>query len=60
MKFCSSLREILRVLGLMKVDMINLTTQSLRPYLLQQATQYERTKFQQILDKQPGECEDGP
>ncbi|KAG7242352.1 hypothetical protein INR49_023522 [Caranx melampygus] len=47
------LREILRVLGLMKIDMINLTTQSLRPYLLQQAAQYERTKFQQILDKQP-------
>lgn len=48
-------REILRVLGLMKTDMVNFTIQSLRPHLLQQAVQYERAKFQQILDKQPGE-----
>lgn len=50
-----SLREIFRVLGLMKTDMVNFTLQSLRPHLLQQAVQYERAKFQQILDKQPGE-----
>lgn len=48
------LREIFRVLGLMKTDMVNFTVQSLRPHLLQQAIQYERAKFQQILDKQPG------
>ncbi|XP_067117213.1 T-complex protein 11-like protein 1 isoform X2 [Osmerus mordax] len=47
------LREILRVLGLMKTDMVNFTVQNLRPHLLQQAVQYERTKFQQILDKEP-------
>ncbi|XP_022617114.1 T-complex protein 11-like protein 1 [Seriola dumerili] len=47
------LREIFRVLGLMKTDMVNFTIQSLRPHLLQQAVQYERAKFQQILDKQP-------
>ncbi|XP_024860038.1 T-complex protein 11-like protein 1 isoform X2 [Kryptolebias marmoratus] len=47
------LREIFRVLGLMKTDMVNFTIQSLRPHLLQQAVQYERLKFQQILDKQP-------
>ncbi|XP_058860241.1 T-complex protein 11-like protein 1 isoform X1 [Acipenser ruthenus] len=47
------LREILRVLGLMKVDMVNFTVQSLRPHLLQQSVQYERAKFQEILDKQP-------
>uniref|UniRef100_A0A2I4BB84 T-complex protein 11-like protein 1 n=1 Tax=Austrofundulus limnaeus TaxID=52670 RepID=A0A2I4BB84_AUSLI len=47
------LREIFRVLGLMKSDMVNFTIQSLRPHLLQQAVQYERLKFQQILDKQP-------
>ncbi|XP_060897084.1 T-complex protein 11 homolog [Labrus mixtus] len=46
------LREIFRVLGLMKTDMVNFTVQSLRPHLLQQAVQYERTKFQQILDQQ--------
>ncbi|XP_040889045.1 T-complex protein 11-like protein 1 [Toxotes jaculatrix] len=47
------LREIFRVLGLMKTDMVNFTIQSLRPHLLQRAVQYERAKFQQILDKQP-------
>ncbi|CAI5686963.1 T-complex protein 11-like protein 1 [Oreochromis niloticus] len=47
------LREIFRVLGLMKTDMVNFTIQSLRPHLMQQAIQYERAKFQQILDKQP-------
>lgn len=50
-----SLRGIFRVLGLMKTDMVNFTIQSLRPHLLQQAVQYERAKFQQILDQQPGE-----
>lgn len=48
-------REIFSVLGLMKTDMVNFTIQSLRPHLLQQAVQYERAKFQQILDQQPGE-----
>ncbi|GAA6216820.1 T-complex protein 11-like protein 2 [Lates japonicus] len=47
------LRNIFRVLGLMKTDMVNFTIQTLRPHLLQQAVQYERAKFQQILDKQP-------
>ncbi|KAM9813224.1 T-complex protein 11-like protein 2 [Neosynchiropus ocellatus] len=47
------LRGIFRVLGLMKADMVSFTVQSLRPHLLQQAVAYERTKFQQILDKQP-------
>ncbi|XP_030277025.1 T-complex protein 11-like protein 1 [Sparus aurata] len=47
------LRGIFRVLGLMKTDMVNFTIQSLRPHLLQQAVQYERAKFQQILDQQP-------
>lgn len=53
----SPFRNIFRVLGLMKTDMVNFTIQTLRPHLLQQAVQYERAKFQQILDKQPGECE---
>ncbi|KAM4613529.1 T-complex protein 11-like protein 2 [Polymixia lowei] len=47
------LREIFRVLGLMKMDMAEFTVQMLRPHLLQQAVQYERAKFQQILDKRP-------
>uniref|UniRef100_A0A3Q1GM89 T-complex protein 11-like protein 1 n=1 Tax=Acanthochromis polyacanthus TaxID=80966 RepID=A0A3Q1GM89_9TELE len=49
------LREIFQVLGLMKTDMVNFTIQSLRPHLMQQAVQYERAKFQQILENQPGE-----
>uniref|UniRef100_A0A3P9HGZ4 T-complex 11 n=1 Tax=Oryzias latipes TaxID=8090 RepID=A0A3P9HGZ4_ORYLA len=51
------LRGIFHVLGLMKTDMINFTIQSLRPHLMQQAVQYERAKFQQILDKQPASLE---
>ncbi|KAM4588270.1 T-complex protein 11 homolog [Odontesthes bonariensis] len=47
------LRAIFQVLGLMKTDMVNFTIQSLRPHLLQQAAQYERAKFQQILEKHP-------
>ncbi|XP_066559619.1 T-complex protein 11-like protein 1 isoform X2 [Amia ocellicauda] len=47
------LREILRVLDLMKVDMVNFTVQALRPRLLQQAVHYERTKFQEILEQRP-------
>lgn len=42
-------------MGLMRTDMANFTIQTLRPHLLRQAVQYERTKFQQILDKEPGE-----
>ncbi|XP_034726460.1 T-complex protein 11-like protein 2 [Etheostoma cragini] len=52
------LREIFHVLGLMKADMVNFTIQSLRPHLVQQAVQYERAKFQQILDKQPASLDD--
>lgn len=46
-------RGIFRLLGLMKIDMVNFTVQSLRPHLMQQAVLYERAKFQQILDKDP-------
>lgn len=55
LKDVSFLREVFRVLGLMKIDMVNFTVQTLRPHLMQQAVQYERAKFQQILDKDPGE-----
>ncbi|CAL8336229.1 unnamed protein product [Lota lota] len=46
-------REVLRVLELMKKDMVNFTLLSLRPHLVQQAVPYERAKFQQLLLKQP-------
>ncbi|XP_037368874.1 T-complex protein 11 X-linked protein 2-like isoform X2 [Talpa occidentalis] len=47
------LRGIFRVLGLMKMDMVNYTIQSLRPYLQENSIHYERAKFQELLDKQP-------
>ncbi|XP_068818360.1 T-complex protein 11-like X-linked protein 2 isoform X4 [Capricornis sumatraensis] len=47
------LRGIFHVLGLMKMDMVNYTIQSLRPYLKEHSIQYERAKFQKLLNKQP-------
>ncbi|KAM6454854.1 T-complex protein 11 homolog isoform 1-T1 [Liasis olivaceus] len=48
------LREIFRVLNLMKMDMVNFTIQTLRPHLLEHSVQYERKKFQELLNKLPG------
>uniref|UniRef100_A0AAV2L372 non-specific serine/threonine protein kinase n=1 Tax=Knipowitschia caucasica TaxID=637954 RepID=A0AAV2L372_KNICA len=47
------LKSIFNVLDLMKLDMANFTVSSLRPHLMQQSVEYERTKFQEFLDKQP-------
>ncbi|KFQ79249.1 T-complex protein 11, partial [Phaethon lepturus] len=47
------LREIFRVLGLMKMDMLNFTIQSLRTHLQDHTIQYEQKKFQELLDKLP-------
>ncbi|XP_077017664.1 T-complex protein 11 homolog isoform X1 [Tamandua tetradactyla] len=47
------LRGIFQVLGLMKMDMVNYTIQSLRPHLQEHSIQYERAKFQELLDNQP-------
>ncbi|KAM7127536.1 T-complex protein 11-like protein 2 isoform 1-T4 [Ciconia maguari] len=47
------LRQIFRVLDLMKVDMANYTIQNLRPYLQRHLVDYERTKFQEILEETP-------
>ncbi|NXC39927.1 TCP11 protein, partial [Penelope pileata] len=46
-------REIFRVLELMQIDMLNFTIQSLRPHLQDHYVQYERSKFQEILNKFP-------
>ncbi|KAM3858797.1 T-complex protein 11-like protein 2 [Diretmus argenteus] len=46
-------KEIFRVLDLMKMDMINFTIENLRPALQRQCVEYERAKFQSILDKTP-------
>ncbi|NWS75885.1 T11L2 protein, partial [Crotophaga sulcirostris] len=47
------LRQIFRVLDLMKMDMANYTIQSLRPYLHNNLVDYERAKFQEILEETP-------
>uniref|UniRef100_A0A4W5QH66 T-complex 11, testis-specific-like 2 n=1 Tax=Hucho hucho TaxID=62062 RepID=A0A4W5QH66_9TELE len=48
-------REIFRVLDLMKMDMVNFTIQSLRLDLRRQSVEYERAKFQSIVEKTPSE-----
>ncbi|XP_053170162.1 T-complex protein 11-like protein 2 [Scomber japonicus] len=47
-------REIFRVMDLMKADMVNFTIDNLRPVLQKQSVEYEREKFQRILEKTPG------
>uniref|UniRef100_A0A8D2B0N3 T-complex 11 like 1 n=1 Tax=Sciurus vulgaris TaxID=55149 RepID=A0A8D2B0N3_SCIVU len=46
-------RAIFSVLDLMKVDMANFAITSIRPHLMQQSVEYERKKFQELLEKQP-------
>lgn len=46
-------RAIFSVLDLMKVDMANFAVSSIRPHLMQQSVDYERKKFQELLEKQP-------
>lgn len=48
-----SSRAIFSVLDLMKVDMANFSVSSIRPHLMQQSVEYERKKFQELLEKQP-------
>uniref|UniRef100_A0A452F3B8 T-complex 11 n=2 Tax=Capra hircus TaxID=9925 RepID=A0A452F3B8_CAPHI len=47
------LRGIFQVLSLMKMDMVNYTIQSLQPQLQEHSIQFERAKFQDLLNKQP-------
>nr|XP_040019236.1 T-complex protein 11-like protein 1 [Gasterosteus aculeatus aculeatus] len=47
------LKEIFSVLDLMKVDMANFALTSIRPHLMQQSVEYERSKFQGFLEKHP-------
>lgn len=39
------------MLDLMKADMVNFTIDNLRPVLQRQSVEYERAKFQSVLDK---------
>ncbi|XP_029801330.1 T-complex protein 11 homolog isoform X2 [Suricata suricatta] len=47
------LRGIFQVLGLMKMDMVNYTMQSLQPHLQEHSSQREQSTFQELLNKQP-------
>lgn len=47
------LRGIFQVLGLMKMDMVNYTIQSLQPQPQEHSIQFERAQFQERLNKQP-------
>ncbi|XP_068133083.1 T-complex protein 11-like protein 2 [Hyperolius riggenbachi] len=47
------LRDVFHVLDLMKMDMVNYTIQNIRPQLQRQLVEYERVKFQEILEKSP-------
>ncbi|KAL8222020.1 UNVERIFIED_CONTAM: hypothetical protein K2H54_074803 [Gekko kuhli] len=46
-------RQIFHVLDLMRMDNVNFTIQSLRPHLQRNLVDYERTKFQEILEETP-------
>ena len=43
----------------MKVDMANFAITSIRPHLMQQSVEYERKKFQEVLEKQPSKWNAG-
>ncbi|KAM9313016.1 T-complex protein 11-like protein 2 [Gastrophryne carolinensis] len=47
------LRDVFHVLDLMKMDMANFTIQNIRPQLQRELAEYERVKFQEILEKSP-------
>ncbi|KAG9490572.1 hypothetical protein GDO78_006090 [Eleutherodactylus coqui] len=47
------LRDVFHVLDLMKMDMVNYTIHTFRPQLQRQLAEYERVKFQEILEKSP-------
>ena len=47
-------REIFKVIDLMKMDMANFQLKALKPQLLQQSIEFERTKFKQYLETNPG------
>ncbi|XP_037551564.1 T-complex protein 11-like protein 2 [Nematolebias whitei] len=46
-------REIFRVLDLMRVDLVNNTIRDIQPVLQRISVEYEREKFQNVLDKTP-------
>lgn len=47
-------RQIFRVLDLMKMDMTNFVIRTVRPHIQNHLVEYERNKFQEILEGTPG------
>ena len=47
-----SYRQVFKVLELMHMDMANCTISTMRPFIRQQACEYEREKFDKLLEVQ--------
>ena len=47
-------REVFNLMDAMKVDMANFQLQSIKPHLVQQSIEYERNKFKDYLQSNPG------
>ncbi|XP_051028856.1 T-complex protein 11-like protein 2 [Acomys russatus] len=47
------MRQIFRVLDLMRMDMTNFVIRNVRPHLQRHLVEYERNKFQEILEETP-------
>ncbi|XP_003509362.3 T-complex protein 11-like protein 2 isoform X1 [Cricetulus griseus] len=47
------LRQIFRVLDLMRMDMTNFVIRNIRPHIQHHLVEYERNKFQEILEETP-------
>nr|XP_004650629.2 T-complex protein 11-like protein 2 [Jaculus jaculus]XP_045009060.1 T-complex protein 11-like protein 2 [Jaculus jaculus] len=47
------LRQIFHVLDLMKMDQVNFAIRNIRPHIQRQLVEYERSKFQEILEETP-------
>ncbi|XP_064599145.1 T-complex protein 11-like protein 1 [Liolophura sinensis] len=52
-------KEIFQLLEMMGMDMANYTIQQMRPYIQQQSVEYERKKFQDLLEVQKQNGRDG-
>ncbi|XP_076775892.1 T-complex protein 11-like protein 2 isoform X2 [Arvicanthis niloticus] len=47
------LRQIFRVLDLMRMDMANFLIRNIRPHIQHHLVEYERNKFQEVLEESP-------
>ena len=47
-------REVFSLMDAMKVDMANFQLQTIKPHLVQQSIEYERKKFKDYLQSNPG------